>query len=46
MDSIITDALLADETRPRIVEFESGFLLVLRGVNLNEHAKPEDMISI
>jgi zinc transporter len=46
MDSIITDALLADETRPRIVEFESGFLLILRGINLNEHAKPEDMISI
>lgn len=46
IDNIITDALLATETRPRIIEFDSGFLLILRGVNLNEDANPEDMISI
>lgn len=46
LDRIIIDALLADETRPRIVEFEEGSLLILRGVNLNENAKAEDMISI
>jgi zinc transporter len=37
---------LAEETRPRIVEFDEGALMILRGVNLNENAKPEDMISI
>lgn len=45
-DSIIIDALLAEETRPRILEFDEGVLLILRGVNLNEDAEPEDMISI
>ena len=46
LDDIIIDALIAEETRPRIVEFEEGVLLILRGVNLNENADPEDMISI
>ncbi len=46
LDNIILDALLAEETRPRVVEFETGMLLILRGVNLNENADPEDMISL
>ncbi len=46
LDQIILDALLAEETRPRIVEYEEGALLILRGVNLNKDSKPEDMISI
>ena len=46
LDQIIVDALLADETRPRIVEFANGALLILRGVNLNENAQTEDMVSI
>ena len=43
---LITDALLADETRPRAVTSPQGLLLVLRGVNLNPGAHPEDMVSI
>jgi len=46
LDHIIIDALLADETRPRIVEFEEGAVLILRGANLNDNASPEDMVSI
>jgi zinc transporter len=46
LDNIIINALLADETRPRILEFEEGALLILRGVNLNKNSEPEDMISI
>ena len=46
LDSIIIDALLAEETRPRILEHEQGTLLILRGVNLNTDAQPEDMVSI
>lgn len=46
LDPIIIDALLAEETRPRMVEFEQGVLLILRGVNLNENSDPEDMISV
>ena len=46
LDQIIIDALLAEETRPRVLEFKNGLLLILRGVNLNEDALPEDMVSI
>jgi len=46
LDLYIIDALLAEETRPRMVQIGDGVLLILRGVNLNEHAEPEDMVSI
>lgn len=46
LDPLILDALLAEETRPRMLEFEQGILLILRGVNLNENAEPHDMISV
>jgi len=46
LDHIIINALVAEETRPRILEFEEGALLILRGVNLNENAQAEDMVSI
>lgn len=46
LEHFILDALLAEETRPRVTEFKDGLLVILRGVNLNENAEPEDMISI
>jgi zinc transporter len=46
LDSIIVEALVADESRPRILQFDQGTLLILRGVNLNADARPEDMVSI
>ena len=46
LDPMILDALLASETRPRMVQVESGVLAILRGVNLNEGARPEDMVSL
>lgn len=46
LDRFIIEALLAEETRPRMTQFEDGILLILRGVNLNENADPEDMVSI
>lgn len=46
LDSLVIDALCADETRPRILEFDYGALLILRGVNLNEGAEPNDMVSM
>ncbi|MDC0609355.1 zinc transporter ZntB [Vibrio sp.] len=43
----IIDSFLAEDTRPMFEEYENGdFLLILRGVNLNESAHPEDMLSI
>lgn len=46
IDQIIIDALLAEETRPRTVDYGEGMLLILRGVNFNPDEKPEDMVSI
>ncbi len=46
LDPFITEALLAEETSPRVTEIDDGALLFLRGVNLNEDAAPEDMVSI
>jgi zinc transporter len=45
-DPFIINSLLAEETRPRLVEFENGIQLILRGVNLNPNADPEDMVSL
>lgn len=46
LDHLIIDALVAEEARPRIIEFHSGALIILRGVNLNKDDEPEDMVSI
>jgi zinc transporter len=46
LEEIAVDALLADETRPRSVSIGSGQLVILRGVNLNPGADPEDMVSV
>ena len=45
-DETLIDALLAEDTRPRMQIREEGVLLILRGVNLNDNAEPEDMVSI
>jgi zinc transporter len=42
----VVDALLAVETRPRCTPTSQGTLLILRGVNLNPDADPEDMIAV
>lgn len=46
LDEVVVDALLADETRPRSVPHEEGLMVILRGVNLNPGAAPEDMVSV
>lgn len=42
----VSNALLADATRPRCQAFANGILLVLRGVNLNPESDPDDMVSL
>lgn len=45
--SSIIDSFLAQDTRPLFTQYEDGsFLLILRGVNLNTDANPEDMLSL
>ncbi len=40
------DALLADETRPRVFRGKRGFVAILRGLNFNPGDVPEDMVAI
>ena len=40
------NALLAAETRPRVFHGNKGTVAILRGINLNDDADPEDMISL
>lgn len=43
----LINSLLADDTRPRFEQYgPDGFLLILRGINLNEGAEPDDMLSL
>jgi len=37
---------LQEETRPRCTNFRQGLLVILRGVNLNPGADPEDMVAL
>ncbi len=46
LDPLVATAMMAQDTRPRFSELEGGTLLILRGVNLNPGAEPEDMISL
>lgn len=46
IDPNIADALSSIGTRPRFQSTSDGFLLILRGVNLNPGKDPQDMVSI
>ncbi len=46
LTTFVVDGLLANETRPRCEAYADGVLLILRGVNLNPGAEPEDMVSV
>jgi zinc transporter len=46
VDAVVAEMLLAPETRPRSQAQGDGLLVVLRGVNLNPGADPEDMVSV
>ena len=46
LDSIVVEAMVAAETRPRILIRSDGIMLIFRGMNLHPGADPEDMISL
>lgn len=46
LEEAVVDALTRTETRPRAARFETGDLLLLRGINTNPGADPEDMVSL
>jgi len=46
VDPVIRDALLDRDPRPRALAVGDSLLLILRGINLNQGAEPEDMVSV
>lgn len=46
LNEIAVDGLLNSENRPHVLTRANNLLLVLRGVNLNPGANPEDMVSV
>ena len=46
LESVSRAFLVAEDTRPRLTSIDNALLLALRGVNLNPHSDPEDMIGI
>lgn len=46
LDDIVIAALMSEDPRPRSVVIHDGLLVMLRGVNMNSGADPEDMVSI
>ena len=46
LDDGIAEALVLANARPRANGIDGGLLVILRGVNLNPGAEPEDMISV
>jgi zinc transporter len=46
LSPLTCESLLEQETRPRNIVTDEGLLLILRGVNCNPGADPEDMVAI
>lgn len=46
LPSNVADALCLDETRPRVDIIDDGLLIILRAVNTNPGAEPDDMVSV
>jgi zinc transporter len=46
LSEIVINELISEETRPRILIDEDGILINLRGLNLNQDADEEDMVSL
>lgn len=50
LDALAVESLLAEETRPRAEEFgageQAGLVVILRGINMNPGAEPDELISI
>jgi zinc transporter len=46
IDPVLCEALIAEDTRPRVVASHNSMLLILRGVNCNPGADPEDMVAL
>lgn len=46
LPALTCDALLAEDTRPRCLHTGGGLLIILRAVNMNPGAEPDDMVTL
>jgi zinc transporter len=46
LSDVVCEAITANDSRPRLVHMDDGLLVILRGINLNPGADPDDMISV
>ncbi|ARN75898.1 zinc transporter ZntB [Oceanicoccus sagamiensis] len=46
LNTVAIESLISDETRPHVLSRGDNLLIVLRGVNQNPGAQPEDMVSL
>jgi zinc transporter len=46
VDLVACAALLGEDPRPRVLSIGDSLLVILRGINVNAGAQPEDMVSI
>ncbi len=46
IDPVICQSLLQEDARPRALTVGEALLVILRGVNLNPGAEPEDMVGV
>ena len=46
LDTVTVDALLARDPRPRSFQVGDGLMIIIRGVNTNTPANPEDMLAL
>ena len=42
----VTSILLAEETRPRSLAVNDGLVVIMRGINMNPGAVPDDMVAV
>lgn len=46
LSTLVCEALLEQETRPRVRPIDDALLVILRGVNMNPGVEPDDMIAL
>lgn len=46
VDKNVADILLAGETRPRTIVESKGLIVIVRGINMNPGAVPDDMVAV
>ena len=46
LPEVVREGMLAEDTRPRCVRSAEGMLILMRGVNLNPGATPDDMVRV